>query len=156
VAYIGSSARMLHYNTYEAIRSSETVSFQPTIWRYIPEDRTLHNYRCENLHAVKYECNNVKFEKFDTWQLYDLKRRLLWIGVLSSILAVKGKEITPRMSGTMWQDSFLSGFNILPWYASHHGLAVSLLLPTASRTLINNFIHTPYSLRRQRLPSCGV
>jgi hypothetical protein len=34
----------------EAIYSSETsVDSQRTEGRYIPEDRTLHNYRCENL-----------------------------------------------------------------------------------------------------------
>jgi hypothetical protein len=34
----------------EAICSSETsVDFHQTTWRYIPEDRTLHNHRCENL-----------------------------------------------------------------------------------------------------------
>jgi hypothetical protein len=34
----------------EAICSSETsVETQRTTWRYIPEDGTLHNHRCENL-----------------------------------------------------------------------------------------------------------
>jgi hypothetical protein len=34
----------------EAIRSSETsVNFQRTTRRYIPEDSTVHNHRCENL-----------------------------------------------------------------------------------------------------------
>jgi hypothetical protein len=34
----------------EAIFSSETsVDFQRTTRRYIPEDGTLHNHRCENL-----------------------------------------------------------------------------------------------------------
>jgi hypothetical protein len=34
----------------EATRSSETsVDFQMTTQRYIPEDRTLHNHRCEKL-----------------------------------------------------------------------------------------------------------
>jgi hypothetical protein len=34
----------------EEICSSETsVDFQRTTRRYIPEDSTLHNYRCENL-----------------------------------------------------------------------------------------------------------
>jgi hypothetical protein len=34
----------------EATCSSETsVDSQRTTWRYIPEDRTLHNHRCENL-----------------------------------------------------------------------------------------------------------
>jgi hypothetical protein len=26
-----------------------SIDFQLTTWRYIPEDRTLHNHRCENL-----------------------------------------------------------------------------------------------------------
>jgi hypothetical protein len=34
----------------EALRSSETLAdFQRTTRRYIPEDSTLHNHRCENL-----------------------------------------------------------------------------------------------------------
>jgi hypothetical protein len=38
----------------EMICSSETsVGFQRTIRRYIPEDRTLHNYGCENLKSFK-------------------------------------------------------------------------------------------------------
>jgi hypothetical protein len=36
----------------EAIFSSETsVDIQRTTQRYIPEDRTLHNQRCENLES---------------------------------------------------------------------------------------------------------
>jgi hypothetical protein len=36
----------------EAICSSETsVDFQQTTWRYIPEDNTLDNHRCENLRS---------------------------------------------------------------------------------------------------------
>jgi hypothetical protein len=39
----------------EAIRSSETsVNFHRTTWRYIPEGRSLHNYRCENLKFNSY------------------------------------------------------------------------------------------------------
>jgi hypothetical protein len=39
----------------EVICSSETpVDFQRTIWGYIPEDRTLHNLRCENLKSYNY------------------------------------------------------------------------------------------------------
>jgi hypothetical protein len=38
----------------EVICSSETsVDFQRTTRRYIPEDSTLHNYRCENLKFYK-------------------------------------------------------------------------------------------------------
>jgi hypothetical protein len=44
VASISSTLKM------EAICSSETsVDIQRTTWRYIPEDSTLHNHRCENL-----------------------------------------------------------------------------------------------------------
>jgi hypothetical protein len=36
----------------EATCSSEmSVSFQRTTWRYIPEDRILHNHQCENLRS---------------------------------------------------------------------------------------------------------
>jgi hypothetical protein len=28
-----------------------SVDFQRTTWRYIPEDRSLHNHRCENLRS---------------------------------------------------------------------------------------------------------
>jgi hypothetical protein len=38
----------------DAIFSSEmSVNFQRTTQRYIPEDRTLHNHRCENLNSYK-------------------------------------------------------------------------------------------------------
>jgi hypothetical protein len=37
-----------------ATYSSEmSVDFQRTTWRYIPEDRTLHNHRCENLKSYE-------------------------------------------------------------------------------------------------------
>jgi hypothetical protein len=40
----------------EAICSSETsVNFQRTTRRYIPEDSTLHNHRCENLKSYNIE-----------------------------------------------------------------------------------------------------
>jgi hypothetical protein len=46
---VSCSAYSLTLNT-EVIFSSETsVCFQRITWRYIPVDRTLHNYRCENL-----------------------------------------------------------------------------------------------------------
>jgi hypothetical protein len=41
----------------EAACSSETVDFQRTTLRYIPEDRSLHNDRCEDLNS----CMNEKF-----------------------------------------------------------------------------------------------
>jgi hypothetical protein len=38
----------------EANYYSETsVDFQRTTWRYIPEERTIHNHRCENLNSYK-------------------------------------------------------------------------------------------------------
>jgi hypothetical protein len=40
----------------EAICSSETsVEFQRTTRRYIPDDGTLHNHRCENLESYMLE-----------------------------------------------------------------------------------------------------
>jgi hypothetical protein len=43
----------------EVTCSTETsVDFQRTTWRYIPEDRTLHNHRCENVKSCK---NNPVF-----------------------------------------------------------------------------------------------
>jgi hypothetical protein len=39
----------------EAICSSEmSVAFQCTTWRYITEDRTLHNHSCENLKSYNF------------------------------------------------------------------------------------------------------
>jgi hypothetical protein len=39
----------------QATCSHETsVDFQRTTWRYIPEDRTLYAYRCENLKSYIY------------------------------------------------------------------------------------------------------
>jgi hypothetical protein len=50
----------------EAISSSETsVDFQRTTRRYIPEDRILHNHRCEN---------------FKSYILKDVSTSVLWIG----------------------------------------------------------------------------
>jgi hypothetical protein len=37
-----------------------SVDFQRTTWRYIPEDRTLHNHRCENLSSYKYRMLIIK------------------------------------------------------------------------------------------------
>jgi hypothetical protein len=42
----------------EAIYSSESsVDFQRNAWRFIPEDRTLHDHHCENLKS--YIINNI-------------------------------------------------------------------------------------------------
>jgi hypothetical protein len=44
----------------EAICSSETsVDFQRTTRRYIPEDSTLHNHRCENLKSYTGICRRI-------------------------------------------------------------------------------------------------
>jgi hypothetical protein len=46
----------------EATCSSETsVNFHRATWRYIPEDRTLHNHRCEN-HRPYIASLRVKFK----------------------------------------------------------------------------------------------
>jgi hypothetical protein len=53
----------------ETISSSETsVNSQRTTWRYIPEDDTRHNDRCENLkpYLLKY----VRFLPFIVYLLY--------------------------------------------------------------------------------------
>jgi hypothetical protein len=47
---------LAYYSTLkmEAICSSETsVDSQWTIWRYIPEDGTIHKHRCENLKSYR-------------------------------------------------------------------------------------------------------
>jgi hypothetical protein len=47
----------------EAVCSSETsAEFQQITWRYIPEDRTLHNYHCEYLKSYKH-----KQVSFSSW-----------------------------------------------------------------------------------------
>jgi hypothetical protein len=52
----------------DAVCSSETsVSFQRTTLRYIPEDRTFHNYRCENVNS--YILNNL-CTKLEDWILF--------------------------------------------------------------------------------------
>jgi hypothetical protein len=62
----------------EAICCSETsVETQRTTRRYIPEDGTLHNHRCENLKSY----NEVKF-----WEHVDQSRRF---DTRSSILKVR-------------------------------------------------------------------
>jgi hypothetical protein len=44
----------------EAICSSETpVDTQRNTWRYIPEESTLHNQRCENLKSYKMWNHNL-------------------------------------------------------------------------------------------------
>jgi hypothetical protein len=44
-----------------AICSPETsVDFQQTTWHYIPEDRTLHKHRCENVKILYMICNNYR------------------------------------------------------------------------------------------------
>jgi hypothetical protein len=46
----------------ETACSSETsVDFQRTTWRYIPEDRTIHNNWCENLKNV------IKMCRIEIW-----------------------------------------------------------------------------------------
>jgi hypothetical protein len=50
----------------EATRSSETsVDFYRTTWRYIPEDRTLHNYICETLNPTNIYIKVLQPSNFD-------------------------------------------------------------------------------------------
>jgi hypothetical protein len=56
----------------EAICSSETsVETQRTTRRYIPEDGTLHNHRCENLNSytIKVDLKEIRWEGGDWIQL---------------------------------------------------------------------------------------
>jgi hypothetical protein len=78
----------------EATRSSETLpDFQRTIWCYIPEDRNLYNYHCENItsykqkmfqlsnkylinlqdiHVSRVSCRSLK------WLEFDVAMRQIW------------------------------------------------------------------------------
>jgi hypothetical protein len=48
----------------EAICSSETsVGTQRTTQRYIPEDGTLHNHRCENLKSYGVKSYHLRLEQ---------------------------------------------------------------------------------------------
>jgi hypothetical protein len=45
----------------EVTCSSETwVDFQQAAWRYVPEDRNLHNHCCENLKSYVYVSKSVE------------------------------------------------------------------------------------------------
>jgi hypothetical protein len=60
----------------EATCSSKTsVDFWWTTWRYTPEDRTLHNHRCENIKSYK----EFLWFLFDHWQ---------WLTRTSSLMDV--------------------------------------------------------------------
>jgi hypothetical protein len=56
----------------EAKYSFETsVDFQRTKWRYIPEDRNLHNHRSENLKPYKFtDVSEVRTAHFSTVEDY--------------------------------------------------------------------------------------
>jgi hypothetical protein len=43
-----------HLLGYDAVQSETSVETQRTTRRHIPEDDTLHNYRCENLKSMSY------------------------------------------------------------------------------------------------------
>jgi hypothetical protein len=54
----------------EAIFSSETsVDFQRTIRRYIPEDGTLHNHRCEKLEVLLHEVCSLNTDSVTKWRI---------------------------------------------------------------------------------------
>jgi hypothetical protein len=51
-----------------AYYSETSVSFQRNTWRYTPEDRTLHNYRCENLKSymcIIFTCFCLQFSELN-------------------------------------------------------------------------------------------
>jgi hypothetical protein len=52
-----------------------SVEFQQTTWRYIPENRTLHNHRCENLKS---------YDHFSAYNLPPLFVRC-WAGIAQSV-----------------------------------------------------------------------
>jgi hypothetical protein len=54
-------AQLILYLKMEAIRFSETSVHAPTTWRYISEEGSIHNYRCENL----------KFYNFTFFAIYE-------------------------------------------------------------------------------------
>jgi hypothetical protein len=43
----------------ETCSSETSVDTQRTIWRYIPEDRTLHNHSCENIKSYNIPVNKT-------------------------------------------------------------------------------------------------
>jgi hypothetical protein len=77
--------------------SSETsIVFQRTIRRYIPEDRTLHNHRCENLKSsiIYYSSANVMNNVTMGWPCNSNQdsRRELWYGNISGNGHMEGQE----------------------------------------------------------------
>jgi hypothetical protein len=65
----------------EAICSSETsVHFQRTTRRYIPEDGTLHNHRCENLKSyIMFACFSDTSHRLDAQVCVD--QGIRWRGI---------------------------------------------------------------------------
>jgi hypothetical protein len=78
----------------EATCSPETsVDFQWTTWCYIPEDRTLRNHRCENVHTGGASCQS-KCERCEVFRFSCIKgvrfnsvsgNTILWYKYYSSI-----------------------------------------------------------------------
>jgi hypothetical protein len=66
--------------------SSETlVDTQRTTWRYIPEDGTLHNHRCEHLKSYILKISLKHYDKFFSLKLLLLYHTLLLIQLCEHI-----------------------------------------------------------------------
>jgi hypothetical protein len=67
----------------EAICFSETsVDMQRTAQRYVPEDSTLHNHRCENLKSYMF---------FDVLEVVESVQQAIFLG--TTVLLNKGDHI---------------------------------------------------------------
>jgi hypothetical protein len=56
----------------DATSSETTAHFQRTTRRYIPEDRTLHNHRCENLRSCNEAVSTPDYIASDSRVIYVL------------------------------------------------------------------------------------
>jgi hypothetical protein len=60
----------------EAISSSEmSIDFQRTTWRYVPEDATLYNHRCDNIKC--FNCLNQPFHYMNMLLVTKIRRNLI-------------------------------------------------------------------------------
>jgi hypothetical protein len=96
----------------EAICFSETlVDFSRTTGRYIPEDSTLHNHRCENLKSFSYLM--ALKEMYRQWTLYlSLKSEWRWFinwnsSYLTSATADCRVKLRPKSVKRFWDMSVL-------------------------------------------------
>jgi hypothetical protein len=108
----------------EATFSSETsVDFQRTTLRFIPENRTLHNHRCENL--ISYISNKMCF--------YRQKALHVHINLILSTYYTQNSMMTLKIEtvGNIAQTATFGGapFESQP---RHHNTEVSILWLTQS------------------------